>query len=100
MLSNKKMIKFFLILSVVSLLLSILVTSIFEDKFLSWFQGLCFAILGSSLIAFFTAMISYSIEKKKCCEKISSIVLHMSNDVITELYHPGVKIHLEKLANR
>jgi len=99
MLNNKKMIYFFLMLSIISFFLSILFTLIFENKYLSWFQGFAFAILGSSLIALFTAIISYSIEKSKNCEKISSIVLHMSNDVVTELYHPGSKIHLEKIAH-
>ena len=62
---NKISIYIFAGLSFISLISSIIFTLKFDDKMLTWFQGFSFALLGSSLIALFTAIISYKLEKKK-----------------------------------
>ena len=92
---NKISVYIFAAFSFLSLIASIIFTLKFDDKMLTWFQGFSFALLGSSLIALFTAIINYKLEKKKICTEI----LHMSNDAQTQFYHPSGKYHMEKIAN-
>lgn len=96
---NKISIYIFAGLSFISLISSIIFTLKFDDKMLTWFQGFSFALLGSSLIALFTAIINYKLEKKKLCGDICTEILHMSNNAQTEFYHPTDNYHMEKLAN-
>lgn len=96
---NKISIYIFGLLSFLSLIASIIFTLKLDDKMLTWFQGFSFALLGSSLIALFTGIINYKIEKKKLCEDICTEILHMSNNAQTEFYHPTDNYHMEKIAN-
>lgn len=96
---NKISVYIFTALSFLSLIASIIFTLKFDDKMLTWFQGFSFALLGSSLIALFTAIINYKLEKKKICEEICTEILHMSNDAQTQFYHPSGKYHMEKISN-
>lgn len=96
---NKISVYIFTALSILSLIASIIFTLKFDNKMLTWFQGFSFALLGSSLIALFTAIINYKLEKKKICEDICTEILHMSNNAQTEFYHPTDHYHMEKLAN-
>lgn len=95
---NKISIYVFSYLSAISIVLSIIFTIFLKDMLLSWFQGFSFALLGSSLISLFTAIISYKLEKKKYVEKICNLIIQMSNETQTELYHYDDNYQLDKIA--
>lgn len=99
MITHRNSIYVFSFLSLYSFILSIGVTIKFFDKSLSWYQGMCFAILGSSLISLFSSVITYRNEKRECCEKIANEILNMSNNAYTNLYHSTNEYTMEKLAN-
>ena len=97
--THRNSIYVFSFLSLYSFILSIGVTIKFFDKSLSWYQGMCFAILGSSLISLFSSVITYINEKRECWEKIANEILNMSNNAYTNLYHSTNEYTMEKLAN-
>lgn len=87
MLVNKKNIEIFRISSIASLLFSFITIFIPSCPLTIWFQGFAFAIFGSSLIALFTAIINYYVEKKKHIENIAINLINLDNEAHAKYYY-------------
>ena len=87
MIVNKKAIIIFIYFIIPSFIVSVITIFLPSCSFVTWLQGFSFAIFGSSLIALFTAIINYYVEKKKHIENIAINLINLDNEAHAKYYY-------------